>query len=63
MSIEFLDAAWNEHIARQSEDRKTLKRIRPFDLRQPVSYYKIIKGILFNYYGQNEFIQRGRLTC
>ncbi|MFT8607481.1 Txe/YoeB family addiction module toxin [Liquorilactobacillus ghanensis] len=27
MSIEFLDEAWNEYIAWQSEDRKTLRRI------------------------------------
>lgn len=26
-SIEFLDEAWDEYIAWQSEDRKTLKRI------------------------------------
>lgn len=45
MSIEFLDEAWNEYIAWQSEDQKTLKKIRTFDLRQPVSYHKIIKGI------------------
>ncbi|KRL37603.1 Txe/YoeB family addiction module toxin [Liquorilactobacillus uvarum] len=27
MSVEFLDEAWNEYVAWQSEDRKTLKRI------------------------------------
>ncbi|WP_281165156.1 Txe/YoeB family addiction module toxin [Liquorilactobacillus sicerae] len=27
MSIKFLDEAWNEYIAWQSEDRKALKRI------------------------------------
>ncbi|KRM82016.1 type II toxin-antitoxin system YoeB family toxin [Liquorilactobacillus vini] len=27
MSIEFLDEAWNEYIAWQSADRKTLRRI------------------------------------
>jgi len=27
MSVEFLDEAWDEYVAWQNEDRKTLKRI------------------------------------